>query len=98
VDPALVTVVERALRNYLAASAGELAADLTAGASVSLPPLPLDLQSIQRLDWSPDGTSVIAVVQANDGRGVQYLLAYELDVVRLQGRWEVSAVQTNPDA
>jgi hypothetical protein len=97
-DEALVTVVERALRNYLAASAGELAADLTAGASVSLPPLPLDLQSIQRLDWSPDGTSVIAVVQAQDGRGVQYLLAYELDVVRMQGRWEVSAVQTNPDA
>jgi hypothetical protein len=97
-DPALVTVVERVLHNYLAASAGELAADLTAGATVSLPPLPLDLQSIQRLDWSPDGTSVIAVVQAQDGRGVQYLLAYELDVVRLQGRWEVSAVQTNPDA
>jgi hypothetical protein len=98
VDPALVTVVERALRNYLAASAGELAADLTAGASVSLPTLALDLQSVQRLDWSPDGTSVIAVVQAEDGRGVQYVLAYELDVARLQGRWEVSAVQTNPDA
>jgi hypothetical protein len=98
VDAALATVVERALRNYLAASAGELAADLTSGARVSLPALALDLQSVQRLDWSPDGTSVLAVVRAQDSRGAQYLLAYELDVVRLQGRWEVSAIQTDPDA
>jgi hypothetical protein len=98
VDPALVTVVERALRNYLAASAGELAADLTSGARVSLPALALNLQSVQRMDWCPDGRSVLAVVEAEDDRGVRYLLAYELDVVRLQGRWEVSALQTNPDA
>jgi hypothetical protein len=41
---------------------------------------------------------VLAAVQAQDSRGVQYELAYEVDVVRLQGRWEVSAVQTNPGA
>jgi Conjugative transposon protein TcpC len=98
VDQSLATVVERALRNYLAASAGELAADLTSDAHVSLPALPLDLQSVQRLDWSPGGRSVIALVQAEDGRGAQYLLSYELDVARLQGRWEVSAVATDPDA
>jgi hypothetical protein len=98
VDPALVTVSERALRNYLAASAGELAADLTGSARVSLPDLPLGLQSVQRLDWSSDARSVLAVVQAQDRRGVQYLLAYELDVVRLQGRWEVAAIQTDPNA
>ena len=97
-DPALATVVQRALRNYLGASAGELAADLTSGARVSLPGLALTLASVQRLDWSPDGRSVLAVVQALDGRGVQYTLAYELDVARDQGRWEVSAVQMNPDA
>jgi Conjugative transposon protein TcpC len=97
-DQALATMVERALRNYLAASGGELAADLTSDAHVSLPALPLGLQSVQRLDWAPDGRSVIALVQAQDGRGAQYLLSYELDVARLQGRWEVSAVQTDPDA
>jgi Conjugative transposon protein TcpC len=97
-DPALATVVERVLRNYLAASASELAADLTSGARVSLPSLALALESVQRLDWSPDGRSVLAVVQAQDARGVQYSLAYELDVVQAQGRWEVSAVQTDPDA
>jgi len=53
---------------------------------------------VQRVDWSADGSSVIAVVQADDGRGVQYVLAYEIDVTREQGRWEVAAVQMNPDS
>jgi hypothetical protein len=97
-DPALAIIVQRALRNYLAASAGELAADLAGGARVSLPAQPLSLESMQRLDWAPEGSSVLATVQAQDGRGVRYTLAYELDVVRAQGRWEVSAVQTDPDA
>jgi Conjugative transposon protein TcpC len=97
-DPELATVVERALRNYLDASAGELAADLTSGARVSLPAMALSLGSVQRLDWSPAGDSVIAVVQARDARGVQYTLGYELDTAREQGRWEISAVQMDPDA
>ncbi len=97
-EPALATVIERVLRNYLAASSGELEADLTAGARVSLPGLPLALKSMQRLDWAPGGGSVLATVQAQDRRGVQYTLAYELNVAREQGRWEVSAVQMDPDA
>jgi hypothetical protein len=98
VDPALTTVVERALRNYLAASGSELAADLTNGARVSLPGLALSLNSIQRLDWTPTGSSVLAVVQAQDARGAQYTLAYEIDVSRAQGRWGISAVQMDPAA
>jgi hypothetical protein len=97
-DSALVVVVRRALRNYLAGSAEELAADLTAQARVSLPSLTLSLGSLQHLDWTPGHGSVLAVVQAQDARGAQYTLAYELDVARQQGRWEVSAVQTDPDA
>lgn len=97
-DPALASVVQRAVRNYLAASAGELAADLTSSARVSLPGQPFTLVSTQAMNWSPDGRSVIAVVQARDGRGVQYTLAYELDVTLVGGRWEVSAVQTEPYA
>jgi hypothetical protein len=95
-DPDLVTVVGRALRNYLAAAASELAADLSDGARVSLPAAALSLESVQHLDWSADGRSLRAVVQAQDAHGVQYTLAYELDVVRQQGRWEVSAVQMDP--
>jgi Conjugative transposon protein TcpC len=97
-EAALATVVQRALRNYLAASAGELAADLAPGARVSLPGTALTLISLQRLDWAPEGSAVLAIVQAQDARGTRYTLAYELDVVREQGRWEISAVQTDPDA
>jgi hypothetical protein len=96
-EAALSTVVQRALRNYLADSAGELAADLASGARVSLPALGLALQSLQSLRWASGGGAVLAVVQAADRRGAQYTLAYELDVTRVQGRWEISAIQMNPD-
>jgi hypothetical protein len=97
-EPALATVVGRALRNYLSASGSELAADLTNDAHVSLPVAALSLESVQRLDWAPGMGAVLAVGQAQDVRGARYTLAYELDVARVQGRWEVSAIQTNPNA
>jgi Conjugative transposon protein TcpC len=97
-EPELSTVVERALRNYLAGSPSELAADLTAGARVSPPGIALALQSLQSLQWAPSGGAVLALVQAQDQRGAQYTLAYELDVARAQGRWEISAIQMDPDS
>jgi len=97
-NPALQTVVERALRNYLAGSGAELAADLTSTAHVSLPAQMLSLETVQRLDWSPEGgNAVSAIVQAQDGRGARYTLAYELDVALVAGRWEVAAIQMDPD-
>jgi hypothetical protein len=41
---------------------------------------------------------VLAVVRVGDERGAHYTLAYELGVVTVSGRWEVSAIQMNPDA
>jgi Conjugative transposon protein TcpC len=96
-DPELSTVVERALRNYLADSPSELAADLAAGARVSLPGIELALQSLQSLQWAPGAGAVLALVAAQDQRGAQYTLAYELDVAHAQGRWEISAIQMDPD-
>jgi hypothetical protein len=96
-EPALATVAGRALRNYLSDAGSELAADLTANARVSLPTTALSLESVQSLDWAPGTGAVLAVVQAEDGRGARYTLAYELDVARVEGRWEVSAIQMNPD-
>jgi Conjugative transposon protein TcpC len=96
-NSALTTVVMRALRNYLARTESELAADLATGAHVSLPGEALELQSLDSLDWSPDGHSVLVVVRARDERGARYTLGYELDVVAVAGRWEVSAIQMNPD-
>lgn len=96
-EPALATVVERALRNYLAGSPSELAADLAPGAQVSPPGIELALQSLQSLQWAPGGGAVIALAQAQDQHGAQYTLAYELDVLRAQGRWEIAAIQMDPD-
>jgi hypothetical protein len=97
-EAALSTVVERALRNYLAGSSTELAADLASGARVSMPGLSLGLESLQSLQWAPGGGAVLATVQAVDRRGAQYTLAYELNLAREQGRWEIAAIQMNPDA
>ncbi|HEX5225854.1 MAG TPA: conjugal transfer protein [Solirubrobacteraceae bacterium] len=96
--PALETVVVRALRNYLAGSGADLAADLAPGASVSLPTIALTLVNVQHLGWAPAGSSVETVVTARDARGTQYTLEYEIDVVRAEGRWEVAAVQTDPSS
>jgi len=96
-EPALVTVVGRALRNYLSASSSELEADLTADAHISLPAVALSLESVQRLDWAPGAGAVLAVVAAQDSRGARYTLTYELDVAQVQGRWEVSAIQMDPN-
>jgi len=95
-DAALVTVVRRAIRNYLADAESELDADLLGGAHVSLPAVPLAMQTLDSLAWSPNGHSVVAVVRARDGRGAQYTLAYELAVLSQAGRWEIAAIQTNP--
>jgi hypothetical protein len=97
-DRALAAVIERALRNYLAGASEELAADLSRYARVSVPNVDLVLEAVQRLGWSGDGRSVLAVVQARDGRGARYTLGYELDVTDANGRWEVSAVQMDPQA
>ena len=53
---------------------------------------------MQRLDWAAGPGAVLAVVQAAGRARRQYTLAYELDVARKQGRWEVSAMQMDPDA
>ena len=97
-DPALATVVTRALHNYLARAESELAADLTVNARVALPSQTLTLQSFDSLDWSASGRSVLATLRARDERGAQYTLTYELGVRLSAGRWEISAVQTNPDS
>ncbi|HEX4482302.1 MAG TPA: conjugal transfer protein [Solirubrobacteraceae bacterium] len=96
-EPALTRVVERALRNYLAASTEELSADLVDGARVTVPTASLRLLSMPRLDWSSDRRSVLAVLRAQDARGAQYTLGYEADVEQVDGRWELSAIQVDPN-
>jgi hypothetical protein len=96
-EQALETVVKRALGNYLTDSVNELSADLSAGAQIVPPASPLQPVSIARPTWAPGGGAVEVVVQALDALGVRCTLQYEMDVSRLQGRWEVSAIQTDPE-
>jgi len=95
-DRALHSICQRALRNYLARAADNLNADLTADAAIALPGLSLVLQRLTDLKWAPGGTSVFASIQASDGDGVSYALRYELDVRRVDERWEIAAIQTDP--
>jgi hypothetical protein len=97
-DPALSEVSRRALDNYLAGNARNLAADLAATARVSLPDLPLRLERMSDLRWTVTGRSVAAAVEASDRDGVRYRLRYALDVVRVEDRWEISALATDPAA
>jgi len=95
-EPKLAAVVERALRNYLGSAPEELAADLASGARVAVPGMSFSLDSIERLEWSGDRHSVLAVVKATDERHARYTLGYELDVIERTGRWEISAIQMDP--
>jgi hypothetical protein len=96
-NPALEVVVRRALTNYLSGSGSDLAADLTDGANVAAPTFPLELLSVAREVWARGGGAVIATIQASDARGARYTLAYEIDVSKAQGRWEISAIETEPN-
>lgn len=95
-DRTLARVVTRALTNYLAGSAANLAADLSERAHVALPAPRLELERVLRLVWAPGGRSVLATLRAGDARGTTYTLRYELDVVRVDRRWAIGAIQMDP--
>jgi hypothetical protein len=93
-DPGLRTVVQRALRNYLAPSPDELAADLAPGASITPPPQGLTLEALQSLTWAPGiRAAVVAQVVAVSRDGARFTLAYELETTQTAGRWEIAAIQ-----
>jgi hypothetical protein len=95
-DRGLRATCQRALRNYLARASDNLDADLTSDAAVALPGLSLSLHRLTDLQWARDGASVLASVEASDRDGVSYALRYELDVRRVDERWEIAAIQTDP--
>jgi hypothetical protein len=95
-DQGLRATCRRALRNFLARAGDNLAADLTADAVVALPGLALTVRRVAALSWSPDRASVLASLDAVDRDGVAYTLRYELDVRRVDERWEIAAIQTDP--
>lgn len=94
-DQELVTVVERALTNYLAGDASDLEADLAPGAQVTYPPNPLQvIGSPGQLTWASPGT-VLITVQAQDQQRATYTLSYEVGVQKTQ-RWYVNSIAVFP--
>jgi hypothetical protein len=97
-DPALAEVCRRALENYLARAARNLAADLASGARVSLPDVSLRLERVRELRWTVPRRALAATVEARDADGVRFALRYELAVVRADDRWEIAALGSDPTA
>jgi hypothetical protein len=97
-EPELEAVVGRALANYMAGANAELAADLAPRARVSTPASSLRMTAFEQPQWAPGGGSVLVSVRALDEMGAQYALSYEVDVTRAQGRWEIAAIEADPDA
>lgn len=96
-------LVTRALTNYLAGDAEDFSADLAQAAVVTLPSTPLELTSVQELNWvkGHGGGAVLATVSAADSRGARYTLRYEIGVRRVESSdpaiapgWRVTYVQT----
>jgi hypothetical protein len=81
-DKAVLAVVDRVVRNYLAGSAANLKADLTGDAVVTLPTVTLAVERVNRVEWVGDvgGGAVLATVTASDSRGADYTLTYELGI------------------
>lgn len=100
-DPAVVEVATRVVRNYLAGSSQNLAADLTSDAIVTLPTIALTVQSTDHVVWTGSGPSsgaVLATVTGADPAGTSYRLTYELGIAHPDGgqRPYVDFVQVIP--
>lgn len=92
-DAQLRTVAGRAVRNYLAGERRNLLADLDPAALVSLPDRPLEVDSIDAVEWASPG-HVAVRVSATEGAS-PLVLSYELTVVKRE-RWYVRLISVNP--
>ncbi|MGE3449198.1 MAG: conjugal transfer protein [Microbacteriaceae bacterium] len=91
-DDALVTVAQRALRNYLAGRRAQLVADLALGAVVVVPEQPVRLVSVAQTTWE-GGSRVVVEVRVQAG-GARLALSYALGVRRRAGRWFVASIES----
>jgi hypothetical protein len=94
-NPQLMTVLNRALGNYLSGQQANLSADLTPTAIVSLPSQPLTLTQTVSAGWVVPGHTVAMQVLASDQHGDSFTLTYQLQVVMLD-RWYVQSIQFDP--
>ncbi len=95
-DPALTQVAVRAVRHYLAGERSDLVADLAPRAAVTLPSAPARVADVVAVTWVGRPSRVAVSVVAAAPGGLRLTLRYELDMVRVAGRWLVRCIQVNP--
>jgi hypothetical protein len=98
-DPAVSTVVSRALTNYLEGDGQDLQPDLAGGVSLSVPDTPLGRIQVGQIAWLDQGRSVGVDVQASDRSGAAYTLHYTISLVEQPSagggsRWFVSSIES----
>jgi hypothetical protein len=100
-DAEVVSLVNRALGNYLGGDAENLSADLAQAATVTLPTAPLHLEGVEQLAWVRGGGAVLAEARASDARGGSYVLRYEVGVRKVTSSdpqlgpgWRITYIQT----
>lgn len=96
--PDLVEVATRAVRNYLGRERTNLIADLADDAVVALPDAPLEVENVDGLTWIRRPNRVAVLVDARAAEGTRMSLRYELEVLRVGGRWLVRSIGTNPSS
>jgi hypothetical protein len=95
-DRGLRQVAERVVRHFLAGDRADLAADLARGATVTTPPVATRLTSVEAITWVARPSRIAVAVTAAGLDHLRFSLRYELQVIRLGGRWLVREVQVNP--
>jgi hypothetical protein len=95
-DSVLRDVVGRVVRHYVSGDRADLAADLDAGAKVTLPSDRLQVADVLATTWVTRPARVAVTVTARGAGGLLLTLRYELGVVLHGGRWLVSSVHVNP--
>jgi hypothetical protein len=95
-DPNLITVVTRAITNYLAGDQDNLQADLAPGAEVTFPAQQLQVSGPPLAVQSTGPGGVLITVRATDAQDASYTLAYEVGV-ELTERWYVDSIEVIPN-
>jgi Conjugative transposon protein TcpC len=95
-SPNLITVVTRALTNYLAGDQNDLQADLAPGAEVTFPAQQLQVTGPPVSVQSTGPGGVLVTVRAADAQGASYTLAYEIGVQKTE-RWYVDSIEVIPN-
>jgi Conjugative transposon protein TcpC len=94
-DGQLKDVATRVVTNYLGGNSQDLAADVVPGARVTLPTQALHVTQVQAVQSTgPGGVLITAVAQ--DSRGANYTLSYELGVTRRE-RWYATSIEVFPN-